>query len=56
MLDVQVLADAPSHSDLPTALAQLSLGEQVGRAYAPRVRPLRHDEWSRVTNPEQPPA
>jgi hypothetical protein len=36
MLDVQVLPTAAlGIPNLPTALAQLSLGEQVGRAYAP---------------------
>lgn len=36
MLDVQVLPTAAlGIPDLPTALAQVSLGEQVGRAYAP---------------------
>ncbi len=36
MLDVQVLPTAAlGIPNLPTALAELSLGEQVGRAYAP---------------------
>jgi hypothetical protein len=56
MLDVQVLPTAAlGIPNLPTALAQVSLGEQVGRAYAPAGGVVCGTSAVPVSNPATPP-
>lgn len=56
MLDVQVLPTAAlGIPNLPTALAQLSLGEQVARAYAPAGGVRCGTTSTPVSNPAAPP-
>jgi hypothetical protein len=57
MLDIQVLPTAAlGIPNLPTALAQLSLGEQVTRAYAPAGGVKCGTTTTAVVNPVAPPA